>query len=260
LEVAAVLRFLHTSRMRHLILSDIHANLEALQTVMEEAARDGFDNIICCGDIVGYGASPNEAIEWTRTNTHAIIRGNHDKASAGLSDLSWFNPVAQQSTRWTHRELTPENLAYLSNLEKGPKQIGSFSIFHGSPVDEDEYIVKPTEAGQISGYLETSVSFFGHTHIQGGFAFMGERVETIPPTDESGETVLELRPDYHYMINPGSVGQPRDCDPRTAWVVYEPERRTVTYRRAAYDVGGAQKRILEAGLPTLLAQRLAVGR
>jgi len=246
--------------MRYLILSDIHANMEALQAVMEEADKDGYDRIVCCGDIAGYGACPNEAIAWVKANVNAVIRGNHDKASAGLSDLTWFNPVAQQATIWTQQQLTALSLAYLFNLEKGPKEIDGFHIFHGSPVDEDEYIVNPGEAAQVSAYLESQVSFFGHTHIQGGFVFQRERVLTIPPVGESGELVLRVDPTGTYMINAGSVGQPRDCDPRAAWVVYDSEDMVVKFRRVVYDVASAQKRITAAGLPALLAQRLAIGR
>ena len=245
--------------MRYLILSDIHANWEALQAVLSQAASD-YDRIVCCGDLVGYGADPDPVTEWVQSNVAATVRGNHDKAAAGLEDLEWFNPVARQSAVWTQGAMKSGNIAFLRDLIKGPERVNGFQILHGSPVDEDEYVVTALEVAQISPYLDTTVSFFGHTHLQGGFMCHRNGVIHLRGVEpDSLVETFELENDVNYLINPGSVGQPRDGDPRAAYATYEPESRLVALRRAEYDVAKAQQKILKAGLPELLAARLEVG-
>ena len=247
--------------MRYPILSDIHANQEALDAVMAAASRDGYDEVICCGDVVGYGADPNSATEWVRANVKQIVRGNHDKACAALDDLEWFNPAARASALWTQQSLTAENLEYLRALPRGPVAVTDFQILHGSPLDEDEYLMVASEASMLTGYLETRISFFGHTHVQGGFWFHRSGVWRIPGTSAAEEyTELMLDGESFYLINPGSIGQPRDRDPRAAWAYYEPEKRLVTYRRVNYAVERAQEKIRAAGLPDILARRLSIGQ
>jgi predicted phosphodiesterase len=245
--------------VRYLVLSDIHGNRLALDAVLGHA-RGGYDASVCCGDLVGYGAEPNEVVDWARANLAACIRGNHDKAAAGLEDLDWFNPAARQAALWTGQALTPENLEYLRALPRGPLDMQSFQIVHGSPLDEDDYLVSVTSALQLRNYLDRPVSLFGHTHLQGGFLVHrngGRRL--TKPSGAADSEVLELDSEAWYMINPGSVGQPRDGDPRAAYAVYDPDNRLVEFRRVPYDVRQAQKKILEAGLPELLAERLEVG-
>jgi predicted phosphodiesterase len=245
--------------VRYLIISDIHANREALETAICHA-QGKYDEILCCGDVVGYGADPNFATEWTRANARAIVRGNHDKACAGLEDLEWFNPAARKSAEWTHDILGDENLAYLRELPQGPTEFDGFGLMHGSPLDEDEYVIGARDAAEVSPYLETRISFFGHTHLQGGFLLHRNGVQRLrkPPLDSPKET-LELEPDSYYLINAGSIGQPRDGDPRAAYLVYTPERQLVEFYRVPYDVGQAQEKIRQAGLPDVLADRLAMG-
>ena len=251
---------LYSELVRYLIVSDIHANWEALEAVLGRAAGR-YDEILCCGDLVGYGADPNAVVEWCRSNVQTVVRGNHDKASVGLEDLEWFNPVAKAAAQWTQAALSPENTEYVRNLSKGPLTVGNFQIVHGSPLDEDEYVMGASEAGQLFSYLSSSVAFFGHTHLQGGFIFNHSRIETIDkPGARDRQMTLEIDPDCAYMINPGSVGQPRDADARASFVIYEPEAGKVTYCRQTYDVETAQNKILDAGLPPLLAERLLVGR
>ncbi len=246
--------------MRYLILSDIHANWEGLQAVLEDAGSD-YDEILCCGDLVGYGADPNACTDWVRANVKKVIRGNHDKACTGSEDLEWFNPVAKASVLWTQKTLTPDNHEYLRSLAKGPVGVGEFQILHGSPVDEDEYLITVADAEQMVGYLQSVVGFFGHTHVQGGFIFRRNGTQQIPPVPEEADQMeIHLEPDQFYLINPGSVGQPRDADPRVAYLFYVPEDRYVLYRRVAYDLAGAQAKILAAGLPDALARRLAIGQ
>ena len=246
--------------MRYLILSDIHANWEGLEAVTAHAAGK-YDQVLCCGDLIGYGADPNAVTEWVRDHVPAVVRGNHDKASVGLDDLEWFNPVARYAALWTQRQLTPENVEYVRGLPRGPLVIDGIQMVHGSPLDEDEYMLGPSDAAQVFEYLDTPLTSFGHTHLQGGFILNQDRIETIDRTPDGEERrTFDLHPDCTYLINPGSVGQPRDGDPRTAYVLYDSDERYVIFYRLPYDVEKAQEKIRRAGLPPLLADRLAVGR
>jgi predicted phosphodiesterase len=245
--------------VRYLILSDIHANWEALRAVLASAAS-GYDRIVCCGDLVGYGADPDAVVQWVRGNVSSVIRGNHDKACAGLEDLEWFNPLARLSALWTQTMVQPENIEYLRGLAQGPERVNGFQILHGSPLDEDEYVLSEQDVAQVAPYLDCSLSFFGHTHVQGAFLCHRNGVRRLITSDPAGgQEVLELENDANYLINPGSVGQPRDGDRRAAYAIYETGARLVSLCRAEYDVASAQKKILDAGLPELLALRLSAG-
>jgi predicted phosphodiesterase len=244
--------------MPFLIVSDIHANLEALQAVLDDA-RGRYDCILCQGDLVGYGADPNAVVEWTRENVTVVIRGNHDRASAaedpsGFDTIETFNPAAQLSAYWTRDALLPENRMYLETLPRGPLFYQGVDLVHGSPADEDEYVIAVSDAAPLLPSLGAQLTFFGHTHKQGGFRLSRRTTAPLPP-----ELTLELEPDYFYLVNPGSVGQPRDADPRAAYAVYSPEERTVEFRRVAYDVDRAAAKIRAAGLPDFLAARLHEG-
>jgi predicted phosphodiesterase len=246
--------------LRYLIISDLHANLEALDAVLRES-EGSYDQAICCGDLVGYGADPNKVTAWVREHCPVVVRGNHDRASTGQDDLEWFNPVARQAAIWTLANLSQENTDYIESLPRGPVQVDTFEVVHGSPSDEDEYVIGAGEAGQAFSYLESRIAFFGHTHLQGGFIWNQSRVETIMrmPASRNVE-MMEIDPDCAYLINPGSVGQPRDGDPRAAYALFDASTKRVTYHRVEYDVALAQKKIHEAGLPPILADRLSVGR
>ena len=246
--------------MRYLIVSDLHANLEALHAVLEQAAG-AWDRAICCGDLVGYGADPNAMVDWVRATCQTVVRGNHDRASTGQDDLEWFNPVARAAALWTLQTLSQENADYIRELPRGPLMVEGFQVVHGSPFDEDEYVIAANEASNAFNYLENRLAFFGHTHVQGGFIWNQSRVETIlrPPADAEFE-VMDIDAECAYMINPGSVGQPRDGDPRAAYALFDSEAKQVTYCRTEYDVAAAQRKIHEAGLPPILADRLLVGR
>jgi len=245
--------------MRYLILSDIHANWEALEAVITQA-RGAYDKILCLGDVVGYGAEPDVVTEWVRQNAAMTIRGNHDKACAGLEDLEWFNPVARISAVWTMETAKPQNITWLGKLPKGPAQVNGFQMIHGSPLDEDEYLISEQDAAQVAPYLDSPVVFFGHTHLQGGFLCHRNGTKRLPrPGPASDHYDLQLDPDSHYLINPGSVGQPRDNDPRAASALYDSEAGVVTYYRVNYDIEGAQRKIVSAGLPEVLAKRLELG-
>ena len=244
--------------MPYLILSDIHANLEAHQAVLEEA-RGRYDRILCLGDLVGYGADPNAIVEWARENATVIIRGNHDRVSSGadpleLDGIESFNPTAQFSSIWTRNALLPENREYLERLPRGPLPYKGVDLIHGSPIDEDEYVITASDAAPLLAYLGAPLTFFGHTHRQGGFRLARRSVASLSPA-----LALEIEPDYFYLVNPGSVGQPRDGDPRAAYALYSPEEGAVEYRRVAYDVDRAAAKIRAAGLPEFLAARLHEG-
>ena len=247
--------------MRYLVISDIHSNWEALNAVLEDA--DGkYDQVLCLGDIIGYGADPNAVVDWVRTNVKAIVRGNHDRACVGLEDLEWFNPVAQAASQWTMDRLSPENTVFVRELPTGPVTVENFQLLHGSPVDEDDYLVNAVDAGSAFPYAESSLLFFGHTHIQGGFRWQRQKVQSIGKLHPVWQKryLLEIDPDSAYLINPGSVGQPRDNDPRAAYVLFDAAEEVLFYHRVPYDIKTAQEKILSAGLPELLATRLASGK
>lgn len=246
--------------MRYLIISDLHANLPALEAVLADAAGS-YDAIICCGDIAGYGAQPNEVVDWVRGHVLAIVRGNHDKAAAGLEDIEWFNPAARAAIEWTRRQLSPANLDYLRQLAKGPIQAGGFEVFHGSPIDEDEYLGSALDIAMMVPYLDATLAFFGHTHLQAAFESLHAGTRKIAkPAAAEREIAVALDDKAWYAINPGSVGQPRDRDPRAAYALFSPASRLVQMRRVGYDIAAAQRAIRRAGLPEPLAVRLASGR
>lgn len=245
--------------MQFLILSDLHANWPALEAVLSDATGQ-YDRIVCCGDVVGYNADPGRVLEWAKQHCELTIRGNHDKVIAGLEDLEWFNDVAKAAALWSMHSLNKEQLSYLGDLSQGPVTLPEFQVWHGSPVDEDEYISTPQEASPRFSSFEKPLAFFGHTHVQGGFFSRFGRVSKLPQVNKKQrESVIELEPDTLYMINPGSVGQPRDRDPRAAYAIYDSKLRTVTLRRVAYSIQQAATAIKEAGLPEVLGLRLFVG-
>lgn len=246
--------------MRYLVISDIHANWEALEAVLA-AAGDEYDQVVCCGDLVGYGADPNAVADWCRAHVNLVVRGNHDRAAVGMEDLEWFNPSARAAAFWTYRQMTPENAAYVRALPKGPAAGDGFHVVHGSPLDEDEYVLDTGSATQALHYVTAPITFFGHTHVQGGYAWRRGRLEPIPrPRREDDRRRVEFDPDAAYLINPGSVGQPRDGDPRAAFALYDAAGGYLWFRRLEYDIATAQEKIRRAGLPTVLADRLAIGR
>lgn len=247
--------------MRLLVVSDIHANLTALEAVL--AAVEGrWDRGVCLGDLVGYGPDPDAAIDKLRGLGFASIRGNHDKASCGISDTEDFNPAARMAAEWTERNMKPENLKYLQELPVGPMNVEGVTLVHGALHNEDEYVFAPAQA--LEGLLEspTELTFFGHTHFQGGFSIKDSKLEVIQlrPPEGAGSAVLQLEKATRYLLNPGSVGQPRDGDARAAFALVDLEHRVVEFWRAPYNVGEVQERMKRAGLPEPLILRLAFGR
>ncbi len=237
----------------HLILSDIHANLEALDAVLADA-RGKYDRIMCLGDLVGYGADPNAIVDWARTSGAVFVRGNHDKACSGGDNLDHYNPSARASAIWTRGALTPANVEFLRDLPRGPLRYEDFDLVHGSPVDEDDYLISLTDVAPLRDFVAAQATFFGHTHVQGGFLLARGGVKHILP-----DGTLELEPHHFYLLNPGAVGQPRDGDPRAAYALYWPEEGIIEYRRVDYDIPTVAGKIREAGLPDGLAARLYLG-
>ncbi|MBI3404228.1 MAG: metallophosphoesterase family protein [Acidobacteria bacterium] len=257
--------------MRLLILSDIHANITGLEAALK-AAEGRWDKAVCLGDVVGYGPDPNEATDRVRPMVISVIRGNHDKACAGITDAEDFNPVARAAALWTRDKLTPENLTYLKDLPIGPVQAEGITMVHGAYRDEDEYVFAPAQA--LDGLLgsPTDITFFGHTHFQGGFSFQDNRIEVIgirpaPPSgtpsdgkDQIAMAALRIERGTRYLLNPGSTGQPRDGDPRAGFAIADLANAVVEFWRVPYEIEPVQRRMLEAGLPEPLALRLSFGR
>jgi predicted phosphodiesterase len=243
--------------VRYLILSDIHGNIEALEAVL--AAAGTWDRVLVLGDLVGYGAEPNGVVDRVRAlDPAAVIRGNHDKAACGLDDGENFNQVARFAAAWTLQQLTPENREYLRALPQGPTIIDDrLEICHGAPFDEDHYIFDASDAQRALETARRPVCLFGHTHLPVVFAATGMQLAADIPDDEL--RLIKLQDSTRYLINPGSVGQPRDGDPRAAFGFYDP-KGTLDFSRIEYDIQGAQRRICAAGLPQSLANRLAIGR
>lgn len=248
--------------MKYLVISDIHANLDALDAVLADCAGETFDHTLMLGDLVGYGAEPNEVVDRVREMGEAVtmVRGNHDKVAIGLEPLDAFNVAARTAAEWTFGELNTDNREFIRGLPKGPSRVADgLEICHGSPLDEDMYILDSRSAGLAFRASEARVVLFGHSHIPS--CFIEEHDEpyrssiSFVSTDE-----LDVIADRRYLINPGSVGQPRDADPRAAYMVVEwAEAPRIEWRRVDYDVARAAEKIYAAGLPRILGERLFSG-
>ena len=247
--------------MRYLVLADVHANMEALEACLSHAEARRYDRTLVLGDLVGYGPDPNETIARVQSlNPAAIIRGNHDKVACGLEPPEGFNAVAKGAALWTYETLTSPNRLWLASLPQGPLVVdGQIEICHGSPFDEDAYTFDELDAVRALKVSRRTLCLFGHTHCPVAFHLSQGRVETIAISGLT-ETRLELRADAQYLINPGSVGQPRDGDPRAAYAIADSSSNAVELYRVDYEIETAQTKIVKAGLPGVLAQRLAVGR
>jgi predicted phosphodiesterase len=245
--------------MRYLVLSDIHANRQALDAVLADAQVIGYDAVLCLGDLVGYGADPGDAIARVLAlRPVGLIRGNHDKVCSGLEPATLFNDVAKLAAEWTHGVLTPDEAAALVALPRGPLLIDpSIEICHGAPFDEDHYIFGVADAGRAMDAARARICLFGHTHLPAVFTSPAD-----PATRPAGlaDDEMKLPVSGPVLINVGSVGQPRDGDPRAAYGLLDMTRKTIRLRRVVYDIAGAQARILDAGLPPRLADRLAKGQ
>jgi predicted phosphodiesterase len=247
---------------RYLVISDIHSNLEALDAVLTASSKQKCDEVLVLGDLVGYGADPNAVVTRIRElKPAAVVRGNHDKVAAGLETAEDFNPMARSAVDWTRRALSPETLEYLRALPTGPQLVNDeLEVCHGSPLDEDLYVVADLDAIRSIDVARRSLCLFGHTHVAMSAKLdAGRRFEIRAPQGHP-EFETDLEPSTKYLINPGSVGQPRDGDSRAAYAIADTGTKVVTLYRVAYPIERAQRKILDAGLPPMLAYRLGMGR
>jgi len=246
--------------MKYGIICDIHSNLEALNVVLDYLKRvEKIDRFICAGDIIGYGARPNECTEIIRKLKNCYtVAGNHDWGAIGLEDTSFFNRVALEAIEWTGRHLTEDNRNYLGSLATEIEE-NNFMLVHGSPRDPiNEYIFEESAFLANLPRIKKNICFVGHTHVP--LCFFASSSQEIGGISLDDGTVLEIKPSYKYLINCGSVGQPRDDDPRASCGTYDEETNTIKIKRMKYDIAKTQGEILSAGLPTALALRLVYGR
>jgi diadenosine tetraphosphatase ApaH/serine/threonine PP2A family protein phosphatase len=243
--------------VRYLILSDIHSNLQALDAVLAAASRERYDAALVLGDLVGYAADPSAVIARTcALRPAAMIRGNHDRVCAGLGSAAGFSDVARQAIEWTAATLSWEDLAVLAALPEGPREVGDgLVICHGAPFDEDHYILGAEDARRAMAAVTGALCLFGHTHWPAVFA--SDMLGQFPAAPDQP---VRLAAHRQWLVNVGSVGQPRDGDPRAAYGLLDTAAGHLTLRRVEYDIAGAQERILGEGLPRWLADRLALGR
>lgn len=249
--------------MRTLVLSDLHANATALDAAL--SAADGrWERVVCLGDVVGYGPDPNEVASKIRELGAITIRGNHDKAATDLMPTDDFNPIAKAAVDWTRSQLSADNLKWLAALPSGPLETEGIVLVHGAFQDEDEYVFTPAQA--LEGLLDSTslVTFFGHTHHQGGFSYTNgtNNLEILHLRPRASESFAALRVDSRarYLLNPGSIGQPRDGDARAGFAIADLQHDVVEFWRVPYDIAQVQARMRAAHLPEALAQRLTVGR
>ena len=245
--------------MRALVVSDIHSNAEALRSVMTRVRRKKFDTVICLGDFVGYGAQPNQILDTMRKmhGRKIYIRGNHDRVAAGLDDAETFNHAAKEAALWTRDHLSAPNRRFLRDLPIGPVAHNGVMVCHGSPYDEDEYVFNVHHAAQVLAMFQVPFILFGHTHLPAVFSMDGDgNVKGFAVREEA---TVRLSPHERYLINPGSVGQPRDRNPLASCVLFDSDKRSVQFLRVEYDIPKTQAAILKAGLPDVLAHRLQYG-
>jgi predicted phosphodiesterase len=246
--------------VRALVVSDLHANEQALRAVLKRVHRKKFDTVVCLGDFVGYGAQPNQVLDTMRTlrGRKMFIRGNHDRVACGLDDANGFNHAARASALWTRDHLSPANRRFLRDLATGPVVHREVLLCHGSPHDEDEYVFNVYHAANILAlYTATPYILFGHTHLPAVFSIDAEmNVRGFAVREDAN---VKLDPGLRYLINPGSVGQPRDRNPASSCAILDTVKHTVQFFRVPYDIAKAQASIRKAKLPEILASRLQYG-
>jgi diadenosine tetraphosphatase ApaH/serine/threonine PP2A family protein phosphatase len=240
--------------MKFAIFGDIHANLEAFQSVIADSEEQGCSNYVCLGDIVGYAANPSECLEIVREMNCPVVRGNHDEGAASTSLLEELNPLAQRALLWTREQLNDDQRQWLRDLRL-VRQVRDFTVVHATLDSPGSwgYVTNRFDAMASFSYQFTQVCFYGHTHVPRVF----EKDDTV--RGARGELV-QLQRGVKYFVNVGSVGQPRDGDWRASYAIYDVQAQTICIRRVEYDIHTAQQKILAAGLPPLLAERLTLGK
>ena len=242
------------------IISDIHGNLPALEAVLAEVDAITPDEVWCLGDVVGYGAEPNECTELVRERCSLSLAGNHDLAVLDAIDISSFSPAAAEAAQWTQAQLTDEAREYLGGLHAAD-ETRDVALYHASPRDHVwEYVLWPEQAGECIAKQARRIALIGHSHIALCFRAADDGdVDATEGAQVTAGTQLDLRAG-RWLLNPGSVGQPRDGDPRAAWLELDTENWTATYRRTEYEIDRAADSIAAAGLPEHLGKRLFVGQ
>ena len=248
--------------MRYFVLSDIHSNVEALEACIQRAKQAGYDGVLCCGDLVGYGPNPIEAIDIMRSLNALTIRGNHDRVAAGLDEAAQFNPHARRAIYWTRAILPDSYRDYLASLPVGPWDINEAAqLVHGAITDEDDYIFTEADADENLPLAEKHLTFFGHSHFPVVFSADGAGNSVVATSYEFDEFIaVKCGGDKKLFVNPGSVGQPRDGDPRASFAIWDQDRARIEFYRVEYDLGVTQQKMREAQLPAYLIERLAHGR
>jgi len=241
--------------VRYAVVSDVHSNIEALDTVFALLRDD--DALLCLGDIVGYGPNPNECVEKIRARATATVLGNHDVAAIDNFGLAYFNPAAREAMKWTQSVLSAENLAWLDGLGY-EFRMPDFLLVHGAPVNYFEYILDKAAAARAFAATDAPLIFIGHTHIAEVYALKPDGTVEHRHLQQGGQVTLE--DGVRYLVNVGSVGQPRDLNPRASFGCYDSVGRTVTISRVEYPIAQVQEKIASAHLPDALARRLLVGR
>jgi len=251
--------------MKLLVISDIHGNKFGLNAVLEHA-RDAYDRVLCLGDVVGYGAHPNECCETvreiTRQSGSMTLLGNHDAAALGKISIEWFNAMASAAVLWTRRELTEENRAWLDSLS--PSHLcKDFQAVHASPrAPLEEYIVGRYVARDNFPRVQRAVCFFGHTHVAEVYACLdksGQKFRLEQASLRDGGT-FEIESGWKFLVNPGSCGQPRDGNPQARYAIYDSDENWIEVFCVDYDWQSAREAIFAAGLPPMLGDRLAHGK
>jgi diadenosine tetraphosphatase ApaH/serine/threonine PP2A family protein phosphatase len=241
--------------VRYAIVSDVHGNLDALEAAFATIRED--DALLCLGDIVGYGPNPNECVERIRARATATVLGNHDVAAIDDFGLSYFNPAAREAMKWTQSVLTAENRAWLDGLGY-EFRMPEFLLVHGAPVNYFEYVLDKAAAARGFAATDAPLIFVGHTHIAEVYALQPDGKIVHRHLQQGGEVTLE--DGIRYLVNVGSIGQPRDLNPRASFGFYDPAARTISVERVEYPIARVQEKIVSAHLPDALARRLVVGR
>lgn len=242
--------------MRYAVISDIHSNLEALEAFLKKADELRVEKTVCLGDIVGYNASPNECVELVRERKILSVLGNHDSRVAGLEEPTDFNFQAAKAVYWTREVIKPENAEFLKTLPRTLPINKKFLAVHGWINDTDRYIFGERDAlsnFELMDESKTTLCFYGHTHVAVAYSLGAEGVEL-----KTGET-LTVERGRSYLVNPGAIGQPRDRDPRASFLIYDDKKSEITFHKVDYDINSTISKIMEAGLPERLAERLKLG-
>lgn len=250
--------------MRYGILSDIHSNLEAFTAVLSDLAANRVDRTLCLGDVIGYGADPDACLSALQASQAVCVAGNHEWACIGKLDDRWFNDAARQAVEWTRDRLGFMELDWLRRLPLVATD-GPCTLVHGTLKHPErfEYLVDLAQAVDAARMCDTRYCLLGHTHVPAVIEYdcrQGRMGRVLDTAQDLAEVSLSEEPAVRYVINPGSVGQPRDGDPRASYAILDPEAHRVTVHRVSYDIRAAQEKIRRAGLPEFLADRLAVGR